>query len=53
MKYVDEYRDGDKARALAAAIAAEPVPERLRELAAELGEMIHRQREKGDTQRSD
>jgi hydrogenase expression/formation protein HypD len=28
MKYVDEYRDGDKARALAAAIAAEVRPDR-------------------------
>ena len=41
------------ARRLVDAIAAEPVPERLRELAVELGEMIDRQREKGDTQLSD
>ena len=43
----------ETARRLVDAIAAEPVPERLRELAVELGEMIDRQREKGDTQRSD
>ena len=43
----------ETARRLVDAIAAEPVPERLRELAIELGEMIDRQREKGDTRRSD
>ncbi|WP_284541411.1 hypothetical protein [Pleomorphomonas sp. T1.2MG-36] len=41
------------ARRLVDAIAAEPVPERLRELAVQLGELIDRQREKGDTQRSE
>ena len=41
------------ARRLVDAIAAEPVPERLRELAVQLGEMIDRQRKKGDTQRSE
>ena len=43
----------ETARRLVDAIAAEPVPERLRELAVELGEMIDRQREKADTRRSD
>ena len=43
----------ETARRLVDAIAAEPVPERLRQLAVQLGEMIDRQRERGDTQRSD
>ena len=43
----------ETARRLVDAIAAEPVPERLRELAVRLGEMIDRQREKGDTPRSE
>lgn len=42
------------ARRLVDAIAAEPVPERLRELAIELGKMIDRQREElDDIERSD
>ena len=43
----------ETARRLVDAIAAEPVPERLRELAMQLGKMIDRQREKGDTPRSE
>jgi len=43
----------ETARRLVDAIAAEPVPERLRELAMQLGKMIDCQREKGDTPRSE
>ncbi|MCM5553284.1 hypothetical protein [Pleomorphomonas sp. NRK KF1] len=51
----DLSRLRETARRLLDAIAAEPVPERLRQLATELGELVDRRREKGtdDTSQAD